>query len=110
MLSRLVEGLPNLTSLDISGTNLAGTGVYESSYLRESSEEKEGKEGLDSEPSAPLALSECDIPGLATRVKKPLDFLGLYKSAHEACCRSHIPAKKVILKGENSCKLLLQLR
>ena len=30
ILARIVEGLPNLVSLDISGTNLAGNGSYES--------------------------------------------------------------------------------
>ena len=36
MLACLVEGLPNLASLDISGTNLAGTGSYESASSADS--------------------------------------------------------------------------
>jgi Zyg-11 family protein len=85
MLSRLVESLPNLKSLDISGTNLAGTGVYES---RSSGSSSDGE-------SSSVPMSDCDIPGLTSRVDRPLEFLGLYKTAHEACCRSHLPAKKV---------------
>ena len=71
-----MEQLPNLSSLDLSGTNLAGTGVFETGRADD-------------------MMVGCDIPGLVSRVKTPLDFLGLYKSSYEACCRVHIPAKKV---------------
>jgi len=74
-LRTLVQSLPELTSLDISGTNLAGTGTYDD--LKGS------------------GIVRCDIPGLVSRVDKPLDFLGLYKTEHEASLRAHIPAKEI---------------
>lgn len=74
-LRNLVQELPELTSLDISGTNLAGTGTYD---------DLKG-----------LGIVRCDIPGLVSRVDKPLDFLGLYKTEHEASLRAHIPAKEI---------------
>ena len=77
-LAALVESLPNLTSLDISGTNLGGTGVFEAT------------KDCDHE-----TMRACDIPGLISRVANPLEFLGLYKACHEACCRKQIPALKV---------------
>ncbi|XP_032788885.2 protein zer-1 homolog [Daphnia magna] len=70
-LATLVESLPYLKCLDISGTNLAGTGVAEKT------------------PSGNLAT---DIPGLRSRISNPLDMLGLYGTSHEACHRHHIPA------------------
>ncbi|GFU51776.1 protein zer-1 homolog [Trichonephila clavipes] len=36
-----------------------------------------------------------DIPGLASRVNRPLEFLGLLNCACDACYRHHIPAKKI---------------
>ena len=42
-----------------------------------------------------LGIVRCDIPGLVSRVDKPLDFLGLYKTEHEASLRAHIPAKEI---------------
>ena len=72
-LKSLVSSLPNLTSLDISGTNLAGTGSYEDTQR----------------------VVKCDIPGLVSRVDCPLEFLGLYKTEHEASLRAHIPAKEI---------------
>ena len=80
-LATLVAALINLNSLDISGTNLAGTGVFEG-----------GKSETESRN-----LARCDIPGLVSRVENNLDFLGLYKACHEASCRVMIPAKKVWL-------------
>lgn len=74
-LRSLVQSLPLLMSLDISGTNLAGTGKYDDST------------GAD--------IVRCDIPGLVSRVDNPLDFLGLYKTEHEASLRAHIPAKEI---------------
>lgn len=72
MLKTIVESLPELTSLDISGTNLAGRGVAETT-------------------------SECtsDIPGLSSRASNPLQYLGLYETSHNACFRHDIPAKLV---------------
>lgn len=72
MLTTLVENLSHLTSLDISGTNLAGTGVAETDKARGS-----------------------DIPGLVSRVHNPFHFLGLYDTLHDACLRHDIPAKLI---------------
>lgn len=67
-----------LVSLDIGGTNLAGRGVAE-------------------RPDKLITNCSqlCDIPGLASRVDNPLQFLGLYGTAHGACRRHDIPAKVV---------------
>ncbi|XP_055378563.1 protein zer-1 homolog [Condylostylus longicornis] len=73
-LEMLVENLPNLTHLDISGTNLAGTGVAQ-------------KESNYKTPS--------DIAGLSSRTSNPLQFLGLYHTAHWACKRHDIPALEI---------------
>ena len=75
ILRNLVQSLENLSSLDISGTNLAGTSSYET------------QQGQD--------VVKCDIPGLVSRVDKPLDFLGLYKTENEASLRAHIPAIEI---------------
>eukprot|EP00092_Neocalanus_flemingeri_P043109 GFUD01047412.1.p1 GENE.GFUD01047412.1~~GFUD01047412.1.p1 ORF type:complete len:807 (+),score=257.80 GFUD01047412.1:121-2541(+) len=69
----LVRSLPKLRSLDISGTNLAGTGG-----------ERTNTESV-----------QCDIAGLASRVDNPLEFLGLYKTHNEASGRQHIPARSI---------------
>ncbi|KAK6629017.1 hypothetical protein RUM43_002834 [Polyplax serrata] len=76
-LASLVESLPNLVSLDISGTNLAGTGVADQSL-------KQGKQYV-----------LTDIPGLRSRVDRPFEFLGLYRTHREACNRHNIPAKRI---------------
>lgn len=72
MLRTIIESLPKLTSLDISGTNLAGRGVAETT-----------------------SESTSDIPGLSLRANNPLQFLGLYETSHNACFRHDIPAKLV---------------
>lgn len=72
LLATVVESLPRFVSLDISGTNLAGRGVAE---LR--------------------TEAACDVPGLGSRAKRPLQFLGLYETQHDACLRHDIPAKLV---------------
>lgn len=77
VLATIVESLPRLVSLDISGTNLAGRGVVQTM----------GSERVDL----------CDIPGLNSRVNNPLQFLGLYDTQHDACLRHDIPAKLVSL-------------
>lgn len=71
----IVENLPLLTHLDISGTNLAGTGVAQF--------------------KASEQVKSSDIPGLVSRANNPLQFLGLYNTAHSACRRFDIPAIKV---------------
>jgi len=73
-LEQLISNLPSLKSLDISGTNLAAD--YSKLGGR-----CDGK--------------QCDIPGLARRIENPLEFLGLYKTHHEAARRQHIPARVV---------------
>lgn len=73
-MAQIVESLPELTHLDISGTNLAGNGVAQF----------EAKEQVRS-----------DIPGLVSRANRPLEFLGLYNTAHSACRRHDIPAHNV---------------
>ncbi|KAJ9584522.1 hypothetical protein L9F63_021132 [Diploptera punctata] len=80
-LAMLVESLPYLVSLDISGTNLAGTGVAECSPASKNENE--------------ASVAKTDIPGLSCRVLNPFEFLGLYGTHHEACRRHDIPAKMV---------------
>lgn len=77
-LASLVENLPLLVSLDISGTNLAGRGVQQPSMKKDS-----------------VDASVTDIPGLRSRVNYPFEFLGLYHTAYEACRRYDIPAKRI---------------
>ncbi|XP_054719380.1 protein zer-1 homolog [Uloborus diversus] len=83
VLKIIVDNLEELVSLDISGTNLAGSRTQERDE-RSSSLEKSGEEE-----------NLTDIPGLASRVKRPLEFLGLLNTAYDACYRHHIPAKKI---------------
>lgn len=75
-LAMIVESLPLLSHLDISGTNLAGTGVAQF--------------------QASDKVKSSDIPGLNSRANNPLMFLGLYNTAHSACRRYDIPALKVV--------------
>ncbi|KAG0730508.1 Protein zer-1 [Chionoecetes opilio] len=77
-LANLVTSLPNLASLDISGTNLSGDGTFD--------------ERSSTETRRP---DLCDIPGLRCRINNPLEFLGLYNTLHDACHRNHIPAKVI---------------
>lgn len=78
VLATIVENLPALVSLDISGTNLAGTGVAEYSSANKN-----------------RFIPASDIPGLSCRVHNPFQFLGLYGTSHVACQRHDIPAKMV---------------
>lgn len=93
-LAEIVDQLPLLTHLDISGTNLAGTGVAQFKAQEE--------------------FRSSDIPGLVGRANNPLQFLGLYNTAHSACRRHDIPAIHVnceraqddielSLRGYHSC-------
>lgn len=79
VLSTIVVRLPNLVSLDISGTNLAGTGVAE----------------ICSGTKNSRVVPASDIPGLSSRVTNPFQFLGLYATSHGASQRHDIPAKMV---------------
>lgn len=83
ILTQLVESLTELESLDISGTNLAGTGAAAVSTVQQGT-----SDGMEYEV-------RCDIPGLVSRVNRPLEFLGLYGTHHGACKRHDIPAKVV---------------
>ncbi|CAG9781973.1 unnamed protein product [Diatraea saccharalis] len=77
VLSKIVTRLPMLESLDISGTNLAGSGA--AAILMNKADPQ----------------VRCDIPGLVSRVDRPLEFLGLYGTHHGACKRHDIPAKVI---------------
>ncbi|CAH2208030.1 jg1586, partial [Pararge aegeria aegeria] len=83
VLAKLVTNLTELEYLDISGTNLAGTGSIVVGHIEPGSSDQEA------------ANVRCDIPGLITRVNRPLEFLGLYGTHHGACKRHDIPAKVV---------------
>lgn len=76
-LSTLAESLPELTSLDLSGTNLPG--------------KQEIASNDDTSGSGRLS----SIPGLQCRVDRPLDFLGLLNTSSEACYGINIPALRV---------------
>ncbi|XP_013189425.1 protein zer-1 homolog [Amyelois transitella] len=82
VLSKLVTSLPLLESLDISGTNLAGSGAAAVGTAKDSAGKCDVQE-------------RCDIPGLVSRVNRPLEFLGLYGTHHGACKRHDIPAKVI---------------
>jgi Zyg-11 family protein len=43
-----------------------------------------------------LSGNISDIPGLEHRVDNPLEFIGLFRTMHNACQRQNIPAKRVI--------------
>lgn len=88
-LTELVENLPYLTHLDISGTNLAGNGVAQA---------------LKTRPDENMRGS--DIPGLASRVERPLQFLGLYNTSHSACRRYDIPALTVSFNCFNALRVM----
>ena len=108
--------MPQLSSLDISGTNLAGTGTFEYDnkpnlspklFKSESDDDEDEADRAQGGPGdgdrggadvggggggGPMAMPQCDIPGLMSRVDRPLNFLGLYKTSNDACYRAHIPA------------------
>ncbi|KAL1424380.1 hypothetical protein MTO96_020172 [Rhipicephalus appendiculatus] len=78
-LSTLAESLPELTSLDLSGTNLPGKDPT-------TSNDQNGTSGSGRQSS---------IPGLQCRVDRPLDFLGLLNTPSDACYGTNIPALRV---------------
>lgn len=96
ILRLIVTGLPELVSLDIGGTNLAGRGLAGGGIAERL---------LDIVPEDVIEYTCCDIPGLASRVDKPLQFLGLYETCHGACKRQDIPAK-VIAGDANEDQIL----
>ncbi|XP_042228378.1 protein zer-1 homolog isoform X2 [Homarus americanus] len=95
VLANLVSSLPNLTSLDISGTNLSGDGTFD--------EYRDTNEKIKCDVTMETDL--CDIPGLRSRINSPLEFLGLYNTVHDACHRNHIPAK--VITGDASEEQIL---
>ncbi|XP_063374268.1 protein zer-1 homolog [Cydia amplana] len=90
VLAKLINNLTLLESLDISGTNLAGSGAAAVS---------------NSEGTSDIDQVRCDIPGLAARVNRPLEFLGLYGTHHGACKRHDIPAK--VITGDANVEQIL---
>ncbi|XP_032573716.1 protein zer-1 homolog isoform X2 [Drosophila sechellia] len=86
-LEMLMDNLRHLTHLDISGTNLAGNGV--------ATKESTSTSGSQQSPKMEQHFALTDIPGLASRTQRPLQFLGLYHTAHWACKRHDIPALEV---------------
>ncbi|XP_043257797.1 protein zer-1 homolog [Colletes gigas] len=88
ILSNIVNVLPQLTSLDISGTNLAGIQIVDRGI--QAVEHSSYFEFDDISNS-----KHCDIPGLASRLDRPLQFLGLYGTNDGACRRRNIPAKLI---------------
>lgn len=95
VMEKLISKLPHLEYLDISGTNLAGTG----STVTPSS----GNEITDTSHQ-----QRCDIPGMESRISNPLKFLGLYGTLHGASKRHDIPALKVSLHSYFYCSLAMQ--
>lgn len=93
VLADLVSSLPNLTGLDISGTNLPGDGTFDEYRDADDKPNPKPKEVIDMDME-----DLCDIPGLRNRTNNPLEFLGLYNTFYDACHRNHIPAK--VITGE----------
>lgn len=96
-LSDIVNGLPELISLDIGGTNLAGRGTADHTFISKINDASKNREIL------------CDVPGLMSRVNRPLEFLGLYGTHDGACRRCHIPAK-MIAGDANKDQMLVAAR
>ncbi|KAH8347140.1 protein zer-1 homolog isoform X1 [Drosophila kikkawai] len=90
-LEMLMDNLRHLTHLDISGTNLAGNGVATKESTSAASTAIQSSSSTKMEQNFALT----DIPGLASRTQRPLQFLGLYHTAHWACKRHDIPALEV---------------
>ncbi|XP_041367990.1 protein zer-1 homolog [Gigantopelta aegis] len=100
----VMDCLPCLTSLDISGTNLAGFEVPEVTSHRLGP----ANQVIDSNKANSNCEEQikCSIPGLEDR---HLEFLGLFGCPYDACSREHIPASKVT--GEhNEDQLILALQ
>ena len=101
LLEMIIRSLPELRSLDISGTNLAGDGVFKD-------EENQSDLGVCESSDYPKSYNDescsqnmhketvrCDIIGLKSRCNNPLDFLGLYSCPFVPCYRTYIPAKEI---------------
>ena len=94
LLEMIIRSLPELRSLDISGTNLAGNGVFNDKTCPKNMH---------------LETVRCDIIGLKSRCNNPLDFLGLYRCPYVPCYRAYIPAKEVSgTKNERQLMVALQ--
>ncbi|CAH0392441.1 unnamed protein product [Bemisia tabaci] len=101
-LATIVKSLPKLKSLDISGTNLAGTGVADAQIL---SSDFMKKRDCDENFKSVYRARKSDIAGLSSRADNPLEFLGLYGTDHKACYRHDIPAS--LISGDaTECQLV----
>ena len=87
LLQTLVESLPNLVALDISGTNLAGLRMLKMNLIKLIF--KNIFNFLDS--------GSGKISGLESRQSNPLQFLGIFHTNVDASYRAFIPAIKVCL-------------
>ncbi|WAR30526.1 ZER1-like protein [Mya arenaria] len=93
-LSRLLEAMPNLQSLDISGTNLAGELPVDFSVSHRLEPKKQ-----EEEPK------QCALPGNDGR---HFDFLGLLNCPGDPCQRANLPASKITGDG-NEDQILLSV-
>ncbi|KAL5011320.1 hypothetical protein ScPMuIL_009871 [Solemya velum] len=94
----IMRNLPNLVSLDISGTNLAG--------LEKNKRESHRPEVNRSTVPVQDEGAGCSIPGLEGY---RLQFLGLLDCADDACTRQNIPAEKVT-GDANESQIVLALQ
>merc|ERR1712223_241817 len=53
-----------------------------------------------------IEMPQCDIIGLTSRIKTPLEFIGLFKCPYQASRRIHIPAKKISGEKDESQLIL----
>ena len=112
ILKSIVDNLPELKSLDISATNLAGDGVFEYESNQSSGKNQRNASHPTQRAALPnhdsehnymdvdqtidvIDMPQCDIVGLIGRIRTPLEFLGLYKCAYQPNLRTHIPARKI---------------
>ncbi|XP_074655038.1 LOW QUALITY PROTEIN: protein zer-1 homolog [Tubulanus polymorphus] len=93
--ANLVRGLPELRSLDLSGTDLPGIRPYEPTSHR-----------LDDSTLRQESESKCPIDGLEGRY---FDFLGLFQCVDSPCQRENIPAKQ-ITGDANEEQLILSVK
>ena len=101
LLEMIVRSLLELRSLDISGTNLAGDGVFKKADnqldlgVSESSDYPKIDHDEPCSKRMRMETVRCDIIGLKSRCNNPLDFLGLYRCPFVPCYRACIPAKEI---------------
>ncbi|CAF4438174.1 unnamed protein product [Rotaria socialis] len=97
-LAKLITSLPKLTSLDISGTNLAGSFSFdqdeELNYI---------KKELSIDENENFTM-QASIAGLLV-LKHKLDFLGLFDVDERGSARRWLPAKKIT--GEHTEEMII---